>query len=593
MVTILGWVLMRNLALLAGAAPPVADGEAYAAAAAELRRLASAVAGLLDPVAELDQPRTWLGPWPRRAGERIDGWRRAVGLSADLLARRSRWCARAAEALAEPAWPAAAGLATAVAADWPRAPGPGETAGPCPGQERGAGVGARAVPWARVPVTGETALGYRSLAAAEMAAMGPVPGMAPGWDVPDPALVRVLGLGLAADAADGPADPYAGGLPGPGRPAPAPRPDAYGAARDIGGGLPVAFDPDRLAALAGRLRAAAGLAAELAVAIALAEWRVTSHAAGGSWLRPAARVTVPGLAVATDVLRLGPHVVAAGAPVLAGEVERRMAHFAAAEEAVRAGRLWIDRRAWFADAPPPAVGAVGAAAAELARLIGRDPGALTATALRTVGERLAGLTQAARQAVLGELRGEPLRVLTESLTRLTWHGGVRSPAPDAALLALPDLLLASVPTALVDDLVRLLPALEPALPDGWRTEAASGGGEPLVRDGPASSDVGQGALGDCYLAAVLIAIARARPEAIGAGLRENPNGTVTVTLFRNGRPFPVTVTRDLPARGLGLDSRDLAGRPELWAALYEKAFARAHGGAPRRARGPPAPAPPH
>ncbi|MDT3446658.1 C2 family cysteine protease [Pseudofrankia sp. BMG5.37] len=586
---------------------PAALGSAAAelrAAALELRGLAATASGLLDPVLSLDTPETWSSPWQRRATARVDGWLRALGGGVEAMAARARWYIRAADAF------------EAAAAVGPTAVGAGGAAG-----EGGAGDGAGP------PGAPHVGLVPR------------LPEMPPGWDIPDTALLRELATGTGT----GSADPFLAGPLGAGGwqgSRPSPSGDAWavdvwagvgpagrgvdGGAHggDLGGGGPVSFDPGLLGALAGRLRAAGTAAVGLATAVGrtdetaldtvVAVLGAAAAATGGGLAQalgaavsasPPGTFRLAGLPTTTDVLRLGAHAVAVGGPDLAAAIERRTAHFVAAEEAVRAGGVLIDPRAWFDDAPPPSLGWIRTAAAGLVALVGTDPGALSAADMREVGRRLAALPPAAREAVVSRLRGQPLQVLTGALARLLRHVAAGSDDELEALAAVPDLLLASAPAAMLTELVRLLPVLEPA-PPGTGTPSSDGvdvdeanRADPVVRDGVSTSDVGQGGLGDCYLAAVLIGLARQRPDLLVEGIRENPNGTLTVTFYRDGRPFPVTVTRALPglptgdaAGGAGgggaggarpvptMAAFDLAGRPELWAAVYEKAYARLYGG---------------
>ncbi len=191
-----------------------------------------------------------------------------------------------------------------------------------------------------------------------------------------------------------------------------------------------------------------------------------------------------------------------------------------------------------------------------------------------------------------------------------------TPKPGAVLAAvelagLADDLLAGAPTDLLGELVRALPWLEPAAPlaaGAQRSGPVLGvdrSGDAVVRDGVDPGDVGQGAVADCYLAAALIGLARQDPALLAERLRRNPNGTATITFSPgSGVTAGVTVTATLPARRvttsvpldggggrgeavqeIAMDGDNAAGQPELWPALYEKAYARLHGGYPAIAFG--------
>ena len=104
------------------------------------------------------------------------------------------------------------------------------------------------------------------------------------------------------------------------------------------------------------------------------------------------------------------------------------------------------------------------------------------------------------------------------------------------------------------------------------------------------NDVRQGALGDCYFMASLAAIARSDPQTLQKNIRDNADGSYTVTLYERqppgtrGRGFDrreIRVSADLPVEGgrlafaQGGDTH--ARETELWVALYEKAFAKLAG----------------
>lgn len=96
----------------------------------------------------------------------------------------------------------------------------------------------------------------------------------------------------------------------------------------------------------------------------------------------------------------------------------------------------------------------------------------------------------------------------------------------------------------------------------------------------APDDVNQGQLGDCYFMAALAAIAKTRPEEIRKRVKDNGDGTYTVTFAEGGAvvvdaQFPVDASGQLVYAGAG-DKSD-AGI-ELWVALIEKAWAKLKGG---------------
>jgi hypothetical protein len=101
-------------------------------------------------------------------------------------------------------------------------------------------------------------------------------------------------------------------------------------------------------------------------------------------------------------------------------------------------------------------------------------------------------------------------------------------------------------------------------------------GQPVTPASINPNDIQQRGLGDCHLQATLYSIANqpGGPEMLARNIQLNPNGTYTVTLYRNdGTAVPVVVTPDTPVQRNGTGwSSTYDGNQELWVQLYEKAM---------------------
>lgn len=125
--------------------------------------------------------------------------------------------------------------------------------------------------------------------------------------------------------------------------------------------------------------------------------------------------------------------------------------------------------------------------------------------------------------------------------------------------------------------------------EGDVTVTGEGDGTPVH-----PSDVDQGALADCFLMSAMGAIAQQNPSILENAVRDNGDGTYTVT-FHEPNPHPgwqvwesdyrqvqVTVTNELPTRGgnpIFAQPGDGSGdNRELWPMIVEKAYAQWKGG---------------
>jgi hypothetical protein len=113
-------------------------------------------------------------------------------------------------------------------------------------------------------------------------------------------------------------------------------------------------------------------------------------------------------------------------------------------------------------------------------------------------------------------------------------------------------------------------------------------GGSLFLNGVSANDVVQGAIGDCYLAAALSAVANTHPAAITSMVKDDGNGKYRVRFYKKsyyGAPKEewITVDGDLPTSGSGPlyakgAETDAKGQRELWPSIIEKAWAAWKGG---------------
>jgi len=106
----------------------------------------------------------------------------------------------------------------------------------------------------------------------------------------------------------------------------------------------------------------------------------------------------------------------------------------------------------------------------------------------------------------------------------------------------------------------------------------------LTVNGFGSDDGVQGGLGDCYFISSMMAVANTHPEILQKAIKDNGNGTYTVTFWQRDnadsapRPVKVTVDDKIPeAKGAPQYVGSRSGK-EIWPEILEKAYAQWHGG---------------
>ncbi|WP_031520016.1 C2 family cysteine protease [Streptomyces sp. NRRL F-5123] len=93
-----------------------------------------------------------------------------------------------------------------------------------------------------------------------------------------------------------------------------------------------------------------------------------------------------------------------------------------------------------------------------------------------------------------------------------------------------------------------------------------------------TADISMGRVGDCWFMASLAAVTEQDPDFPREHIRQNPNGTYTVTLYdKSGKPVEVTVDNKMPRNDDGLVYAEPSSNV-LWPLIYEKALAQYKGG---------------
>jgi hypothetical protein len=280
----------------------------------------------------------------------------------------------------------------------------------------------------------------------------------------------------------------------------------------------------------------------------------------------------------------------------ADEMDRRRAQLDACNELADDGYP-IDASMVFTGEDPPSADDIDDAYEALAGAGDWDEGNDgNRDEIREVANALSGLTAAELDAVISKATPEELENLNALLTAkddvLWYEWGV----PLAERQQIVGDMLSRVSQDNLGKLTDAFPWAQPGFEstdafldgqnpqtgeqaDGMRWDqptdplfAPNGDGEDVSYE-----DINQGRFGDCWYIASLIAVTQRDPEFIREGIRENPNGTVSVRIWdQDGNERWVTVTADLPMDENG-NPMGAYGDGDTWPAYYEKAFALVYG----------------
>ncbi|GHE11732.1 C2 family cysteine protease [Streptomyces alanosinicus] len=180
------------------------------------------------------------------------------------------------------------------------------------------------------------------------------------------------------------------------------------------------------------------------------------------------------------------------------------------------------------------------------------------------------LTPAELDAVVSKLSDDDLQRLDQQV-KVSFGNG------DQLRRDWANLMFSSVSATNVARVAKDMPCLEPTIDGDYGYGDVNGN-----LFGPNGVDVkhdlAQGNEGDCWFLASLGAVGQQDPQFFQNHIRQNPNGTYTVTFYRDGKPVDVTVDGKLPVRSDGGTAYAEVRDNVKWVAIYEKAFAQFKGG---------------
>jgi hypothetical protein len=255
---------------------------------------------------------------------------------------------------------------------------------------------------------------------------------------------------------------------------------------------------------------------------------------------------------------------------MAGSIKRRSAQLEGAERLQKDGYS-VGSSMLFTDEKPPSEKDVKDALAYFDDHLGDTSGALwwknNNKGEDEVLKKFRSLTPAELDAVVNGMSKEQFQRLDGKL-----GGGSKDERT-----AWTNLLLGELGPETITMLQAKLTHLEPSAKGDDEDPAYDVAEGPLFgEDGvDLRKDLTQGDLGDCWFLSAIGAVAEQDPGFFPKHIKENINGTYTVTFYKDGKPVPVTVDSQLPG---GQASEYADDTNAMWVPIYEKAYAQFKGG---------------
>ncbi|MFE0672611.1 C2 family cysteine protease [Streptomyces sp. NPDC058867] len=271
-------------------------------------------------------------------------------------------------------------------------------------------------------------------------------------------------------------------------------------------------------------------------------------------------------------------------------MKRRIKQLEGLEELAERGYPISDASV-FLDEKAPEAKEIDGALKHLQELQGKDFGANgNRDDLERISGEIDGLSAAELDALIAKASPKDLAFYNQLLTDTddsNWTPFDKNGLPEDQRRDTFSRMLSRISPENIEKFTKAFPEVQPTITNtgAWEEGGNNQNGQtnngihwapptdPLFLNGASADDVNQRQFGDCWYVASLAGLAQKNPRFIEEGIKQNPNGTVSVRVWdKDGNHQWVTVTADLPTDQNG-NPISSYGNGESWPAYYEKAFA--------------------
>ncbi|MGD0556652.1 MAG: C2 family cysteine protease [Streptosporangiaceae bacterium] len=316
------------------------------------------------------------------------------------------------------------------------------------------------------------------------------------------------------------------------------------------------FDTVRVGELAFLLKAAGGEASGIRESISRIVANAENSAATGGYIASPPSSEPDGGALATIASETFP---------MSSDVSTRLQHLLACQTS----GLSIDAGMYFNDEKPPNSGNVKSALGTLELYLlyvqGDSPFELSLT---DVLDNWKKLTPTELDALINTMPKAQLTTLSDQLVS----------ASRPTQIAFANLLYSEVGTGAMAKIDADMPILQPEIESYMDAQYMTVNGTLFPPGGAdAAKDINVAGANDTSFLSALGTIVTQNPDFLAQHIRENANGSYTVTFYSNGKPVDITVNGTLPVSQGSMPYAETTNNV-LWVAIYEKAYAQFRGG---------------